>query len=58
VHQFLTFGTIFGKTKKSEEDPDGSFKSQMEKDFERIKHEGLFEEYLEMGLSFVLLYFG
>ena len=57
MHQFLTFGTIFGETKKSAEDRDDSIKSQMEKDFERIKHEGLFEEYLEMGLSFVLLYF-
>jgi hypothetical protein len=57
VHQFLTFGTIFGKTKKSKEDPTDSIKSQMEKDFERIKHQGLFEEYLEMGWSFVFLYF-
>jgi len=48
VHQFLTFGSIFSKSKKHEEI---SGKSQMEKDFELINHEGLFEEYLEMGFN-------
>jgi len=47
MHQFFTFGTIFCNKKDTENET--KKKTQMEKDFELIKHDGLFYEYLEMG---------
>ena len=46
MHHFFTFGTLFCNEKETKND---TRKSQMEKDFELIKHDGLFYEYLEMG---------
>lgn len=47
MHQFFTFGTFFCNKNRTENDKEK--KTQMEKDFELIKHDGLFYEYLEMG---------
>ena len=46
----MTFGTIFEKAKNAEI-ANAESKTQMEKDFALIEHEGLFEEYLEMGIN-------